>query len=313
MLSRRGLRIKAMQTLYIVASNEAMDRKAAIRQLHSSINNSHLAYLYCLHFITELASQVDLEAHIKKNKYLPTEEDLNFNTQFFNNTLVRALMQNSYFQHQLKKEKLLDRVDEEIAKIIYTQLREFSPYIKYLSNTPTPADDKKIVKEIFDHFLLKNEYFDEHMENVVGTWADDEFIVKGLMDDFFHAASISEHNEKQLFDFHITAEEETFSEELVTISMQEDAHYDAMIREKLQNWELDRVSLIDKILMKMALTEFLHIPTIPIKVTINEYLDISKLYSTPRSREFINGILDKLMNELKAGGQIVKTGRGLIE
>ena len=95
--------------------------------------------------------------------------------------------------------------------------------------------------------------------------------------------------------------------------MEEDAHFDELIKSKLQNWELDRVSLIDRILMKMAITEFLFIPTIPIKVTINEYLDISKLYSTPKSREFINGILDKLMNEMKSNGQIIKTGRGLIE
>ena len=96
-------------------------------------------------------------------------------------------------------------------------------------------------------------------------------------------------------------------------TISEDSNYDEMIKPKLQNWELDRVSLIDKILMKMALTEFIHIPTVPTKVSINEYLDISKLYSTPRSREFINGILDKLMNEMKSSGKIIKTGRGLIE
>ena len=151
------------------------------------------------------------------------------------------------------------------------------------------------------------------MENVVGTWADDEFIVKGLMEEFFRAKSISSQNEKALFDFHISEEEQRFADTLVGKTMEEDAHFDELIKSKLQNWELDRVSLIDRILMKMAITEFLFIPTIPIKVTINEYLDISKLYSTPKSREFINGILDKLMNEMKSNGQIIKTGRGLIE
>lgn len=101
------------------------------------------------------------------------------------------------------------------------------------------------------------------MENVIGTWADDEFIVKGLMDDFFNAKQIGTENERNLFDFYITAEEEDFSETLLTKTISEDSHYDEMIKPKLQNWELDRVSLIDKILMKMALTEFLHIPTVP--------------------------------------------------
>jgi transcription antitermination protein NusB len=314
MLSRRGLRIKAMQTLYIVASTENVDGNAAVKQLHKSIYNSHLAYLYCLHFITELAHQVDLEAHIKKNKYLPTEQDLSFPVTFFNNTIVRSLMDNQYFQNRLKKEKLLDWADEEYAKIIYTQLKEFAPYIKYAQTVlPDQAQDKRILKDIFEGFLLKNEYFDEHMENVIGTWADDEYIVKGLMDDFFNAKQIGTENERHLFEFYITAEEEEFAETLVKRTITESDGFEEMIKPKLQNWELDRVSLIDKILMKMALTEFLHIPTVPTKVTINEYLDISKLYSTPRSREFINGILDKLMNEMKGSGLIVKVGRGLIE
>ncbi len=313
MLSRRGLRIKAMQTLYIVSSTDNMDVRSALKQLNYSINNSHLAYLYGLHFITELAHQVDLEAHIKKNKYLPSELDLNFPVKFFRNHLINTLWENQYFQSKLKKEKLFDWVDEEIVKMIYNQMKEFKPYEKYAAEISDETGDKKIVQEIFENFLLKNEYFDEHMENVVGTWADDEFIVKGLMEEFFRAKYISTQNEKLLFDFHISDEEQRFADTLVGKTMEEDSYFDELIKSKLQNWELDRVSLIDRILMKMAITEFLFIPTIPIKVTINEYLDISKLYSTPKSREFINGILDKLMNEMKSTGQIIKTGRGLIE
>ena len=167
MLSRRGLRIKAMQTLYIVSSTDNMDVRSALKQLNYSINNSHLAYLYGLHFITEMAHQVELEAHIKKNKYLPTEQDLNFPVKFFRNHLINTLWENQYFQSKLKKEKLLDWVDEEIVKMIYNQMKEFKPYEKYAAEVSDETGDKKIVQEIFDNFLLKNEYFDEHMENVV--------------------------------------------------------------------------------------------------------------------------------------------------
>lgn len=301
-----------MQTLYVSACSGTPDTRAALSHLDKSIRNSHLAYLYCLHFITELAQQVDLEAHIKRNKYLPSENDLNYPVTFFNNTLVQDLLHNHYFQSRLKREKITEMADEEYTKIIYQQLKEYAPYIDYVAAEPDPAADKKIVKDIFEHFLLRNEYFDEHMENCIGTWADDEFIVKGLMEEFFNTP-LTDDNEKHLFDFHITEEEHLFAETLVIKTLNESDHYEEEIKPKLQNWELERVSLIDRILMKMALTEFLHIPTIPTKVTINEYLDISKLYSTPRSREFINGILDKLMNEMKASGRIVKTGRGLIE
>ncbi|HMZ89298.1 MAG TPA: transcription antitermination factor NusB [Chitinophagales bacterium] len=312
MLSRRGLRIKAMQTLYVAACSGQPEPKAALSHLSKSIRNSHLAYLYILHFLTELAQQVDLEAHIKKNKYLPSAEDLAFPTTFFDNKVIQGLLKNNYFQSRLKREKLTDLVDEEYSKIIYQQLKEYAPYNNYVGSSPDLVADKKMLKDIFEHFLLKNEYFDEHMENSIATWADDEFIVKGLMDEFFNN-NISEQTEKHLFDFQVGDEEMAFAESLVVFTMESDLQYDEEIKPKLQNWELDRVSLIDRILMKMALTEFLHLPTVPTKVTINEYLDISKLYSTPRSREFINGILDKLMNEMKSSGRIVKTGRGLIE
>lgn len=301
-----------MQTLYVAACTEQFDTRAATTYVNKSIRNSHLAYLYCLHFITELAQQVELEGHIKRNKYLPTEEDLNFPLTFYKNTVIQALLHDQYFQSRLKKEQLNDLGNEEDTRIIYQQLKEFTPYTVYVSSTPDAQADKKIIKDIFDQFLLKNEYFDEHMENCISTWADDEFIVKGLMEEFFQN-NIEPANDNKLFDFHIQEEEKAFAESLVVKTLIEGEHYDTLIKPKLQNWELDRVSLIDRILMKMALTEFMHIPTIPTKVTINEYLDISKLYSTPRSREFINGILDKLMNELKASGNIVKTGRGLIE
>lgn len=311
MLSRRGLRIKAMQTHYVFAQSDGMQVPAAVQQLNQSIHNSYAAYLYCLHFISKLAMQQDLEAHIKKNKYLPSTDDLNFIPKFFNNQIIQFLLNNTYFQSRYRREKMQIDDEDEIEKLIYTQLKEFSPFHKYMESEN--GDEKKILEEIFRNFLLKNEYFDEHMENVIATWADDEFIVQGLMDEFFRAKIYSNNNEVHLFDFSITEEEKKFAEELVRLSIEHSEEFDNMIESKLHNWELDRVSLIDKILMKMALTEFMHMPTIPVKVTINEYLDISKTYSTPRSREFINGVLDKIMNELKASGTIIKSGRGLIE
>ncbi|HET8964493.1 MAG TPA: transcription antitermination factor NusB, partial [Chitinophagales bacterium] len=120
-------------------------------------------------------------------------------------------------------------------------------------------------------------------------------------------------NKPDLFEFKITAEEKNFSNQLLIKTMLEDERFDKMVEAKLENWELDRISMIDRILMKMAITEFIHLSTIPVKVTINEYLDISKIYSTPKSKEFINGVLDKIMTELRSSGEIIKTGRGLVE
>lgn len=302
-----------MQTHYVHSQVGDVKIEMSLQQLEQSIHNSYAAYLYCLHFMGRLAMQQDLEAHIKKNKYLPTDLDLNFTPKFFNNHIIKYLLQNQYFQSKLKREKLLTWDDEEIEKLIFQQLKEFGPFITYMESPQSEQADKKVLEELFRNFLLKNEYFDEHMENVVATWADDEFIVQGLMDEFFRTKQFDDDIERHLFDFMITEEEKQFAEDLLRLSIEHAVTFDRMIESKLHNWELDRVSLIDRILMKMAITEFLYMPTIPIKVTINEYLDISKAYSTPRSREFINGVLDKIMNELKSAGSIIKTGRGLIE
>lgn len=296
-------------------SGGTINEVAAQRLLKQTINNAFQSYLYCLHFITQLALQVDLEAHRRKNKYLPTEEDLNFPTKFFINPIITFLNTNQYFQSQLRKEKLLTLVDEEMIPVIYNQLKEFEPYKEYITedNALDNKTHKTIIKKIMNEFLCMNEYFDQHMEDVISTWADDEFIVKSLVEDVVNEIPFSNLRDERFFSLSLTAEEEEFAETLLSKTIAEKEKYESIIEPKLKNWEMDRISIIDSILMKMAITEFLFLPTIPVKVSINEYLDISKLYSTPKSKEFINGVLDKVMFELKNNGGIIKTGRGLIE
>lgn len=312
MLSRRGLRIKTMQVLYMTKQSATDDVAVALKQLDASIYNSYRAFLYNLHFLTQLAFQVELEANRKQLKFLPTQEDLNFSVVFTQNPIILFLKNNNYFQNKLKKEKLLTLVDEQIVTVLYGQMKKTDWYEKYIAKTEhTGQEDLAVVMKCFHKFLFLNEYFDQHMEDIIPTWNDDEFIVSDLIDEVLKAIPFTQDTD--YFDFHITAEERSFSNTLLEKTMLEDKRFDKYVEDKLQNWELDRISLIDRILMKMALTEFLHLPTVPVKVTINEYLDISKIYSTPKSKEFINGVLDKIMTELKASGEIIKVGRGLFE
>lgn len=302
-----------MQVVYMVQqSGGTISQSAAEKLLHQSINNAFNSYLYCLHFITQLALQVDLESHRRKNKYLPTEEDINFPVRLTQNPVIVFLNNNNFFQSKLKKEKLLTLTDEEILPVIYAQLKEFEPYKRYLISDDL-ASEKEIIVQIMHEFLCLNEYFDQHMEDVIPTWADDEFIAKSMVEDVVEKIPFSDLLDHRYFEFSLTADEEEFAHTLLHKTVSESAAYDDLIQPKLQNWELERISLLDSIMMKMAITEFLYLPTIPVKVSINEYLDISKLYSTPKSREFINGVLDKVMYELKKNGGIVKTGRGLIQ
>ncbi|MFN0274988.1 MAG: transcription antitermination factor NusB [Chitinophagales bacterium] len=306
-----------MQVVYMVQqSSGAIDIASAEKLLKQSVNNAFNSYLYCLHFITQLALQVDLEEHRKKNKYLPTDDDRNFSTKFFKNPVIKFLIENSVFQSKLRKEKLHTLTDEEIVPVLYNQLKEFEPYKAYILDTENNLDSKShkaIIHRIMNEFLCTNEYFDQHMEDVITTWADDEFIAKGLIEDIINDIPFSDLLNERYFEFSLTADEEEFVFTLLRYTISERDRFEKLIEPKLQNWELDRISIIDNILMRMALTEFLYLPTIPIKVSINEYLDISKLYSTPKSKEFINGVLDKVMIGLRNSGNIIKTGRGLIE
>lgn len=303
-----------MQTLYMVVQQGDMELSAAGKQLHQSIYNSYQAYLLNLQFLLWLSAQVEQEAAVKKNKYLPTEEDLNFTVRFCENRIVQYLRTSEAFRKAVQKELLQGMQDEEIIRGIYTQMKAYISYKKYVEKPESSAEeDKRFIFELYHGFLFKNEYFDDYMESCFGTWADDEFIVSGLLDECIEAIPPKESREHNLFTFRISEEEEEFAMTLLRKTLEEDKYYNSLIEPKLQHWELERVSLVDRLLMKMAVTEFLYLPTVPLKVTLNEYLDISKIYSTPRSREFINGVLDKVMNELKTEGKIVKTGRGLIE
>lgn len=313
MLSRRGLRIKVMQVLYTMHQTNSSDVAVAKRALDRNIHQAYQAYLYVLHFYSLIALQEDLDAHRKKNKYLPTETDLDFQAKLFQNPVLEFLRSNSFFQSKLNIEKVKSLADEETPAIIYHQLKQFQPYLDYLNATDNSEQgNTEILNIIFQNFLSKNEYFDQHMEDIIPTWADDEILVKGMLEDILKAIPFNEHRNEKYFEFKMDADEEELVEILLTKTLEENERYEQLLEPKLKNWDMDRISLIDNILIKMGITEFLYLPTIPVKVTINEYLDISKLYSTPKSKEFINGILDRVMFELKENGELIKTGRGLI-
>lgn len=314
MLSRRGLRIKTMQVLYMSMQLGSTNTSVAVKQLDASIYNAFRALLYNLYFLTQLAERVEAEAHRKRNKYLPTEEDLKFSTVFTRNYIIDFLNKDPFFQQKLRKEKLLTLLDEEIVNLIYGQLKQADWYIKYIAKEEHTREEQfAVIQNCLHKFLYLNEYFDQHMEDIIPTWNDDEFIVSDLIVEVLKAIPFDSPDKPDLFEFEITHEEKNFSNQLLIKTLLEHERFDKMVEAKLENWELDRISMIDRILMKMAITEFIHLPTVPVKVTINEYLDISKIYSTPKSKEFINGVLDKIMTELRSSGEIIKTGRGLVE
>lgn len=314
MLTRRGLRIKVMQVLYMVSQDQTLDAKTAARRLDDNIRNTYKSFLYFLDVIIQLGNQVEIEAERRKSKYIPSDEDLNFSTALYDNPIMVYLRTSDDLKKQLKVEKLHYTDEEELIPAIYGELREMEEYQTYKSlSTYTQEDHVRILRTIVKKFLPENEAFDQYMEDMIPTWADDEQVVIPHVEDAIRHMPFSPSTELKYFRYELPQEEVDFAHTLLEKAIADGDKFNLMIEGRLQNWELDRVSVLDRILMRMALTEFIHLPTVPLKVSINEYLEISKHYSTPKSREFINGVLDKLMLELKADGAILKTGRGLIE
>ena len=314
MLTRRGIRVKVMQVLYMLLQDPAWGDKQAEQLLHNNIRQTYRAYLYVLQLLSRLSMQVDDENDRRKSKYIPTDEDRDFNIVFFNNPCTEYLRTSETLRKEWKREGLSTTDEDELLPSIYNELKLFPPYAAYIASTEhTIKEHRDLLRAICKQFLPQNEAFDQFMEDMIPTWSDDEQVVLAKVDETLRKLPPESFKEQELYQAEVGVEERDFAKTLLMKCLEDQGRFDQMIEAKLKNWELDRVSLPDRILMKMALTEFLHIPTIPLKVTINEYLEISKLYSTPKSREFINGILDNLMIELKKEGSIVKTGRGLIE
>lgn len=311
MLSRRNIRIKVMQTLYSMNRDAALTLDTAKRQFYRSIELSYNTYLLNVIQFMKVAEYAKKDAAIRKTKHLPTEEDINFIPKLRNNPIVNAISDNERFIRYVKNRKLVARLDNAITRKLYNEFAKTEEYKAYLAQSDSQfKDHQKILLELYK-FIAKSELFGEFMDDFTPCWEDDQSLVVGTMKKTIKGLP---RNQEFFLDFLPDKETtEEFGEDLMYRLVHKDDELLQIIEPKLKNWEADRVAIIDMIILKMALCELLYFPTIPTKVTINEYIDLSKMYSTPKSKSFINGVLDRLLKELKKQGKINKEGRGLID
>lgn len=319
MLSRRHLRVKVLQALYAYfqSGNARIDQGE--KQLLLSINKLYELFIYQLSFLVEVARFAEFRIEENKGKHLPTAEDLNPNMRFVQNKVLNAIANNRDF---LKKEMLYKinwADDRELVRKFYVTLRESEAYEQYMSKPKNTFDDDRklilyMIEEMFTEFDLLQSYYEEKSIFFV----DDYHLVSYLLMKFVKFMDKTFDDNAALPDL-LKTEQDDENEDLdfVKILFRETIlHSEAwgsMIAASTSNWELERIAVMDVLILKMALTELVTFKSIPIKVSMNEYIDISKYFSTARSKVFVNGILDKLIADMKANGQIVKTGRGLME
>ena len=314
MLNRRHLRIKILHAVYAYLQSQNSDLVKGEKELKFSIEKFYEMYLYLLAIFIEIHHAASLRVEEGKKKRLPTPEDLNPNLKFIRSGVFKMILNNRHLKKELENKKISWANHEELVRKVYKNIRESEDYEKYMnSGIRSIKEDKNFFVEIFKKFIANEENIHHFFEERSIYWNDDLDLVSVMIINTIRAFKIEDAEDNKLFSLYKEDDDEKYVKVLFRKTILEKEENLEIIEAKITNWELDRIALMDRLIMCMALSEATNFPGIPLKVTLNEYIEISKFYSTPKSAQFINGILDKITQEFKKSGKIQKTGRGLME
>jgi N utilization substance protein B len=302
MISRRNIRVKVMQTLYVLVTLEQEVKEGEpLKLLQKHFDQSRELLVYLIYFFTEIAAYAEKDAHQRSSKHLPTAEDLNVNIKIAGNEVIWKIKEDATYQAEVKKERPEQYIDKDLVRKFYHLFVETAEYKKYAS-TPSRSfkEEREIVNFLFEGVLLPNELFISHLEENFINWDDDADMILNLFKGYLNKpASL---NFKEM----VAPDKWEFAKSLLHSVLEKSEHLESLIIPRLKNWDAERIALLDMIIMKMGVTEFLYFETIPPKVTINEYIDIAKEYSTQQSGQFVNGILDNIHKDLQQQGKLYK-------
>jgi N utilization substance protein B len=312
MLNRRHLRIKVMQTLYAFQQSEGKDYRQQEKGLLSSIDKVYEMYISLLVLINDVVQYADIDAIDRANKHLPSEADLNPNLKIIDNLFIKLLNENEDYLQAVRKYKISWDFDPELARSLFATLKASEEYKNYLAaEVQDLHSDKDMIKFIFKKIILKSELAQNAFEDKHINWQVDQDVLQAMIAKTLK--NFSEEGSQKLAEISSNwSEDKEFVIDLFHKTIANDESFQALIAGKTKNWEADRIAMMDILIMKMAIAEMIYFSSIPVKVTMNEYLEIAKEFSTPKSNSFINGILDKILEELTKENKIRKYGRGLI-
>ncbi len=308
MISRRNIRVKVMQTLYTVSTIQDVNPNGEPEKiLRRHFDQSRSLLVYLTWFLTEVTRYAETDAHQRASKHLPSEEDLHVNTKIAGNELLWKMLDDPAFKEQLALEKPANlyrsAVEEnnDLIRKIYHQLTESAEYKSYIAAPGRDrSSEKNILEFILNDLLLANELFISHIEENFSNWDDDGDMIVQVLGGCL--ARPGHYDFKHM----LSPDKEEFAFQLLRTVLEKTEHLQSLIIPKLKNWDPERIALLDMIIMKMGVAEFLYFETIPPKVTINEYIDLAKEYSTPQSGQFVNGILDNIHKDLVQQGKMKK-------
>jgi N utilization substance protein B len=307
MINRALLRIKIVQILYSYYKSDSKSLPLAEKELFHSIEKTYDLYFHLLQLSIEITKFAAEKIETKRNRLRPSEEDLNPNTRFIDNSFILQLSKNKRFNEYLTARKLSWVNDLEIVKVLYEVIITSDFYIEYM-NAPTIdyAADKDIWRKIFKKIILQSEELDDSIQDQNIYWTDDIEMVVSFIIKTIKRFDLSNGTDQPLLPMFKDEEDSEFATKLIRSVLTKVDELRQMIDENTKNWELDRIAFMDIVIMQVALAELMDFPTIPVNVTLNEYIEIAKSYSTDKSGTFINGVLDNIVGQLKKENKLIK-------
>lgn len=313
MISRRLLRIKALLILYAFNRKDGDNLEAAEKELILSIGKTYDLYHFLLLLVLEVVGIAAEKIEVARNKKMPSYEDLNPNTRFIDNKLVRILDENRVLKAYLKKARLSWRDYQEFPKKLYSQILEWDEYKEYISKSDVSFSvDKKFVTLLLTKLILPSEDLHSLLEEISIYWNDDLEFVTIMLEKTIRNMKEDSTPEHSLVPLYKSKEDEIFVKTLLRKTIINSDKYIELVDNNTTNWEIERVALMDSLVMQLALSETVEFEEIPVKVTLNEYIEIAKFYCTTKSSTFVNGILDKIVREMREQKMFIKSGRGLV-
>ena len=307
MINRVLIRLKIVQIVYAFYQNGGKNLDTAEKELFFSLSKAYDLYNYLLLLMVEITKQAERKQSAAKSKLLPTAEELYPNTKFVDNRFIAQLEVNKQLLEFSETQKKTWENESEFVKSLCEKIMDTDIYKEYMaSETSSYEEDRELWRKIYKRMIFNNDELDQVLEDQSLYWNDDKEIV-----DTFVLKTIKRFEEQNGADQELLPEfkdeeDQDFARRLFRRTILNADYYRHLISENTRNWDLDRVAFMDVIIMQIALAEILSFPNIPVSVSLNEYLEIAKLYSTPKSGSFINGTLDGIVNQLKKENKLTK-------
>ena len=313
MFSRRLLRIKVLQTLYAYHKVDGKTYIATEKDLLHSIQKSYSLYHLLLLLLIDVVDYAESRIEQDRQKRVPTFEDLNPNTRFIDNAIVKQLRNNEGFNRYLRKYPMSWAGYPEIAKNLYRMIMNAEYFTSYMSESgPSFKSDKLLIEWIYLDVIMNYEDLYLNLEEQSIYWIDDVDFVINMIVKTLKKFNAEDPQGARLLPMFKEDDDLAYSKKLLRTTIKNEKDYLELIKASANNWDLERIAFIDSLILQLAICEAMEFKSIPTKVTINEFIEIAKTYSTQKSSKFINGMLDNIFSVLKDKGEIVKTGRGLI-